>query len=556
MEAEILIVFIILIITVVLLITEVVRIDVVAILCMLALGWSGILEPSEMLSGFSSNAVIAMMAVMIMGYGITKTGIIDKLIARLIFFTGNSWKKNVFYTSLLAGLASGFIINIGAASLFLPGIINISRKTKIAPSQLLMPIGFAILLGGTLTMIGSSHLLLVNDLLKNENLESFDLLDVTPVGIILLLAGIAYFVFLGKRLLPQPKGENSQKSDQEKLVESLHLPSKIWHFTIPQQCNLIDQTTEQSGIWKQFNINIVGLSEQNGVIYAPSRETRFMAGQKLALLGAEENIQAFVDHHQLIAEPLIKDLEKLSDPDQAGFAEVIIRPRSEFIGQTMRKMAMRRRFAVEPAKLFSKGEEMRGDFSDHQITAGDTIIVFGLWDHIKEIRNYTDFVVATPFYGETKDQTKILAATLCFGFSIALAVAGFPIALSFLTGVAGMILTRVISIQQAYKAIDWKVIFLLAGLIPLGIAMQKSGTSQYIAMHVMELVMDKHPIVFMLAIGIIATLFSLFMSNVGAIVVLAPLVINMSIIGGFDPRIMVLFAAICVSNSLYCQPNR
>jgi len=185
MEPGIIIVLIILSVTVILLVLDFVRIDIVAIGCMLALGWTGILNPQEMFSGFSSNAVIAMLSVMILGRGIARTGIMDKFSKFIISKAGTRKRNLVGLLSLSTGLLSGLIQNIGAAALFLPGIMQVSRRSKIPASSLIMPIGFAAILGGTLTMVGSGPLILVNDLLRNEGHEAYNLFSVTPVGIVL-----------------------------------------------------------------------------------------------------------------------------------------------------------------------------------------------------------------------------------------------------------------------------------------------------------------------------------------------------------------------------------
>ena len=549
MDPAIITVLIILAVTVVMLVFEIVRIDVVAIVCMLALGWTGVLTPQEALSGFSSNAVIAMMAVMILGHGIAKTGIMDQFSRAILKKVGLNRKRVIGTMSLSVGMLSGFIQNIGAAALFLPGILNISRRGKIPASVLIMPIGFAAILGGNLSMVGSSPLILVNDLLRNADLEPYGLLSVTPVGLLLLLFGIGFFLLLGKFVLPYSETSGEIVSEQEKLINALHLPYNIWHYVISHNSPLIGKTTEQSGVWDKFKLNILGISRGKDVEYAPWRETQFEAGQELALLGDEENIKNFASEFNLEFQGQPGRFASLTDPDKSGFAEVIIPHRSEMIGQTIRKYSLRKRHAVEPIILFSKGEEIRGDFSDHEIVPGDTIVVHGIWDKINDLKSSTNFVVATPFVIEKKDQSKAWIAVLCFAAAIGLALAGFPISIAFFTGAIAMVLMRVLDIQEAYQSIEWKVVFLIAGLIPLGVAMQKTGTAVFLAEQMMTLVQGKHPIFLVFTVAVLSTLFSLFMSNVGAIVVLAPLVMSMAQIGGFDSRTLVLMAAVCAGNS-------
>lgn len=550
MDPAIITVLTVLTATVVALILEPVRLDVVALVCMLALGWTGVLTPQEALSGFSSNAVIAMLAVMILGQGIAKTGIMDRFSRAVLQKVGTKESSVIGVMSLSVGILSGLIQNIGAAALFLPGILNISRRERIPAAALIMPIGFAAIVGGTLSMVGSGPLILINDLLRSADLEPYGLFSVTPVGILLLLSGIGFFFLFGKYVLPHSKSLGESVSEQDKLIEALHLPHRIRHYAIPPDSALAGKTTEQSGLWGEFNVNILGVSQGSEAEYAPWREAKFEAGQNIALLGNEENVGKFASAYNLIHEAQADRLSRLNDPARAGFAEVIIPPRSEMVGQTIRQFSFRKRYAVEPVMMFSKGEEIRGDFSDHQVFPGDSLVVYGLWDRISDLKENSALVVVTPFTVEKKrNPSKLWVASLCFLCAIGLAMAGAPISLAFFTGAIAMVLTRVLTIQEAYQAIEWKVVFLLAGLIPLGVAMQKTGTAAFLAEKVMSLVEGGHPVLILLTVAVLSTMFSLSMSNVGAIVVLAPLVMSMAQIGGLDPRPLALLAAVCAANS-------
>jgi di/tricarboxylate transporter len=549
LDIQIIIVLGILIATVIMMVFEIFRIDVVAIITMLALGWSGILSPDEMLKGFSSNAVISMLAVMILGYGITTTGVMEKFSEIILSKVGNDKNKVIGFLGISVGTLSGFMQNIGAAALFLPGTLEISRKTKIPASQLIMPLGFAAILGGSLTMVGSGHLILINDLLKNADLEPYGLFAVTPIGAVLLIAGITYFFAFSKWVLPAVSSTEKKKSSQEKLMDTLRLQKNIWYYSVPENSPIVGMTTESAGIWKNFKINIVALSYGQDIVYAPWRETAFQSGQILAVLGKEGEAKAMASEFELKEELAPSIFNRLDKPEDCGFAEVIFPTSSEIIGKTLRDYAFRRRYALEPLILFNKGEEIKGDFSDHAFEQGDTLIVYGLWDNIRELKEDSDLIVATPIESEPKNQSKTIPAIASFAFAIMLTFLGVPIALAFMTGAMAMILSRVISIQQAYDAVDWKVVFLLAGLIPLGIAMQKTGAAFFLAEYVMQAIEGQPNIVLFTSITILATIFSLFMSNVGAVVVLAPLVIGMAEIAGLDPRPLVLLAAISVSNS-------
>jgi di/tricarboxylate transporter len=549
MDQAIITVLVILAITVILLVFEIVRIDIVALLCLLALTWTDVITPQEAFAGFSSNAVISMMAVMILGHGLAKTGIMDSYSRIVINKVGASRSKLVGVTSLLSGVLSAFIQNIGAAALFLPGIMNISRRSKIPASALIMPIGFATIIGGAISMVGSGSLIVVNDLLRSAGMETYSLFSVAPVGIALLIFGVTYFYFFGSKVLPSESDQKLLVSDQEKLIQALNLPNQIWPFVIPPKSTLVGLTTEQSGVWDNYNLHILGLSRDRELEYAPWRESSFQAGQEVAILGEKTAVEQFAGAYDLIPRNSDDHFTALNDPTRAGFAEVIIPPRSELVGKTIRQYTLRKRYAVEPVTLFSRGEQIRGDFSDHQINSGDTMIVHGLWENIESMRTGANFVVITSFSHNKKDSSKSWLALLCFLVGIILALAGTSIALAFLTGAVAAVLLKVLSIEEAYKAIEWKVIFLIAGLIPLGTAMQNTGAAAFLAGILMQQIQDGHPLLLLLAIAFLGTLLSLFISNVGAVVVLTPLVINIALIGELDPRPLVLLAAVSALNS-------
>ena len=549
MDSSILIVLAVLATTIVLLVTEVVRIDVAAIICMLALSWLGVLTPQEALSGFSSNAVIAMMAVMIIGQGVARTGLMDRFSRAVVGLAGKARTRLVAMVSVPVGLVSGLIQNIGSVALFLPGVLGIARREKIAASSLIMPIGFAAILGGTLTMVGSGPLILTNDLLSGADLAPYGLFSVTPVGLTLLALGIGYFALVGRFVLPDAPSADQDRSAQEQLIDALHLPHQIRHYTIPADSSLMGKTSGEAGVWGEYRLNIIALSSAGQVEYAPWRETKFQSGQVLALIGDEDSITRFASAYDLQRETHTAGLGALEDSEHAGFAEVVIPPRSVLVGESIRSYGLRHRHAVEPVMVFSKGEELRGDFSEHEILSGDVFVVFGPWEHIDALKDSKDFVVTTPVTVKKQDRAKTGIASVCFVLAIGLTFAGAPISIAFLTGAIAMVLTRVLSIQDAYNAIEWKVVFLLAGLIPLGLAMEKTGTAAFLADKAMIVLDGAHPVFFVLTVAVLATVFSLFMSNVGAIVVLVPLVIQMAAISGLDPRPLALMAAVCAANS-------
>jgi di/tricarboxylate transporter len=535
--------------TVFLFISELLRVDVIAILIMISLAWLRLVKPAEAFSGLSSNAVISIIAVMILGYGVDRSGVMNRITRPIMRVAGSSEKRLIAVVSAVVGVISAFMQNIGAAALFLPALVRISRKTKIPTSRLLMPMGFAAILGGTVSMVGSGPLIILNDLLKQGGHKAFGLFSVTPMGLSLLVAGIIYFIIFGRIVLPGKTKEDEDESPQQQLIETWQLPSTIYECVIPPESPLIGKTREDILLSTNYRVNVLAVAEDGDILHAPWRYTRFAARQQLALLGERCEVERLVVDHKLQLKKEPEAFESLRSSSSAGFAEIIIPPRSSVAGKTLRKIAMRKSYGVEPIMLLTGSGEERGDFSDRMIEAGDAMIVHGLWENIRAMADNQTYVLITPIEAETRGKSKPITAIICFLGAIALALSGFQLSVGLLTGALAMIILRVITIDEAYKAVDWRTVFLLAGLIPLGIAMDKTGAASYVADQMMRLLQGNHPVFILAAFALLSTIFSLFMSNVAATVLLVPLVIIMGSITGIKSRDLALLVGVCASNS-------
>jgi di/tricarboxylate transporter len=547
---EIALVFLFLAATAVLFSLERLRVDVVAILIMLGLAWAKLVTPAEAFSGLSSNAVIAVIGVMIMSFGLDRAGALKSLTRLLTRTAGASEGRLMALVSSVVAALSAFMQNVGAAALFLPLLVRMSRSGRFSLARLLMPMGFAAILGGTLTMVGSGPLIILNDLLKQNGLEKFGLFGVTPVGLVLTGAGIGYFLVFRRAVLPERK-RRDRTGAQEKLIETWNLPQTVHHAAIPAGSRIVGLTREETGLGAAYGLNLLAILEGRSVLHAPWRYSRFAAGQTLILLGRREDAERFVRDFGLDPAAGREQVQDLLSTSGSGFAEVIIPSRSKYAGLTLRDMAMRKTFAVEPIALLSGDREPTHDFSDQPFKAGDTFVVFGPWENIRAMDDKRDFVVLTPVEEAppSPGTPRPLKALLCFAGAIALVLAGVHLSLALLSGALAMVLLRVISIDDAYRAIDWRTVFLLAGLIPLGVAMDRTGAAAYVAGQLMHVLHGHHPLFLLAAVAILSTVFSLFMSNVAAAVLLVPLAINMAKLASLDPRMLALLVAVCASNS-------
>ena len=550
MTLEMALVFLILVVTMILFVSDTLRVDVVAILVMVTLPWLGLVEPEEAFSGLASNAVVAVIAVMILGYGVDRSGAINRLVQPIIAAARSNETRLIALVTVTAGLISAFMQNIGVAALFLPAMLRISKSTGTPASRLLMPMGFAVILGGNISMVGSTPLLILNDLLRQGGHPPFGLFSVTPVGIALLATGIIYFLAFGNRLFPSG-GERTQNpiSMQLKLIERWHLPTTIYHCAIPAKSPLIGRTRGDVQLRAKYRLNLLALAEGDDVLYAPWRHTPFAAGQRLALLGNRNDLNRFVTDYSLMYREDTQPFEELETAGHAGFAELVIPVRAPLIGKTLREIATRKTYGVEPIMLLSGEREERENFSDEPLQAGTTLIVHGRWERIRTMADNMNFVLITPVEAaEAALKPKPVVALICFAGAILLTLFGFPIALGLLTGALAMILLRIVPINEAYRAVDWRTVFLLAGLIPLGIAMDHTGAARYAAIRMID-ILEGHPIFILFVVGILATLLSLVISNVAATILMVPLAMVMADLTGINPQGLALLVAICASNS-------
>ena len=556
MTTDITIVFIILIGAVAGFTIEKLRNDFVAIMILIALAWSGILSAEEAFSGFSSNAVIAVMGVMIIGYGIENTGLIDSLAELIIKKAGKKENRIVAIVTATTGLISSFLQNIGAVALFLPAVKKLSSESGIGPERMIMPLGFAGILGGTLTMVASGPLIVLNDLLKDGGYEPFGLFAVTPIGVGILGAGILYFYFLAGKLLPGNEKvqcelkEGSLCEIKDELLDIYSLPTELYEVDILPGNTLVGNTIEELGIWKTYGIHILGVSDSGDITYVPWRKTRFNENQTLVIFGEKDKIENFFAAFKLEAKRELRVFKQLEDREIAGFAEIIMPPDSSLSGKTIEEIALRKNYKIEPI-IYIDPEGNRLQFIEREMRPGLKAIVFGRWEALASLKESKDFVVISevrkPKESVRTDKKKHALGIL--GISIVLIIFGFPLPLCFFTGAALMVVSKVISIEELYKAIDWKTVFLLAGLIPMGIAFEKSGAAALTAQVIIGVIGSWHLILIIGVIGIIAAFFSLFMSNVAATVLLVPLIIIMAENFGLDPRGLALLVAVSASNS-------
>jgi di/tricarboxylate transporter len=534
--------------TAVLFISEWIRIDVAALLILVILGWARLVPIGELFSGFASNAVLAIIGVMIIGRGLDRSGITSLIVQPILNITGDSETRITTIVSGVIGLISGFLQNIGAMALFLPSILRVSKRTRLPPSRLLMPLAFTAILGGSLTMVGSSSLIVLNDLLLEQGIERFGLFDVTPLGLLLLGSGILYFYWFRSTLLPSRPVSSRNRHTQQLIIDSWDLPKELKFLRVTADSPLIGKDRREIALWENYSLNLLAIGDRGDITYAPWDGVSFEQDQVLILLGSDDKVDRFADEF-LLKQLKHSQYEQLIGEENAGFAELIVPPRSGLVGKEISAQEFRETYRVEPISLLTKDVHERGHFRDDNVQPGDTFIVHGFWKRLMELDKSEDFVSTNTLTDPESDATNPILAGLCLLVALTLALTGPSLALAMLTGALGMVLSDVLSITEAYEAVDWKTVFLLAGLIPLGIAMNQTGTAEFVADSLLKLVQGYHSLVILTGIGLLTMVFSLLMSNVAATILMVPLVIQIGTALPIDLRGLVILVGISATNS-------
>lgn len=535
-------------------VTEIVRIDVAAVLILVTVGLLNLVEPDALFAGFSSNAVISIIAVMMLGAGLDRVGVMRSVAAFLLRIGGETEKRIIALISGTVAIISAFMQNIGAAALFLPVTERLAQQTSIPVSRLLMPMGFAAILGGTITLVASGPLILLNDLLESSSrnlgvaFEPFSLFAPAPIGLALSVSGIAMFVLFGRWLLPTVEPGAKERPTLPQLTERYGLQQQVHAWRVPETSPLVGLSVEQIEA-NSGNTYLVALIDAEGLTVAPARDVVIEAGTLLGLAGTPCDLDAFVQEHGLTSvdgEPFTL----LHDEELAGLAEVVIRPGSDVVGLQVREIQFRKAHGITLLGIHRNGDLLEGDLRTQHIVAGDVLVFFARWQRLTSLAEDPSFVIMTDYPREQPRTHKQWWALGAFALSLTLVIAtDLNLSLALLVGAAILLVSRVLTPDEAYRAVSWKTVFLLAALIPLGRAVEETGTAAWIAHGVISAT-DGLPLWgIQTVIALLATVFTLTISNVGATVLLVPLAANVAVGVGANPAQFGMIVALAASNA-------
>ncbi len=551
--------------TMVMFMVEKLRPDVTALIVLVALGLLGLVPADQLFDGFAGNAVISVIATMILGAGLDRTGALNRLAVWLLRVSRGMEERLILLASAVAGGISSVMQNPSAAALFLPVASRLSARTGIALSRLLLPIGVAIVMGGSLTMVGNSPLILLNDLLVSANrnlppgvatLQPFTMFAPIPIGLALLLLGLVFFRLVGRKWLVGEDKNVTPARTESYFAQAYGIDGEVFELTVTSESPLVGMSVGEAEAQKGAPL-FLALKSGNESRLAPPADAMIWVGSVLGVMGTREEINDYAQNNLLRVSPRLRNFGDLFNPSRAGISEAVVPPTSRYIGKTQAELQLRKRLGLSLLAINRDGQVWREDIRHMPIKAGDMLVFHSIWQDLTAAAESRDFVVVTDYPKDEQRPHKLWHALLVFAVALGLALsAELPVPVALMTGAVGMLVLGVLNMDEAYAAINWKTVFLMASLIPLGWAMDATGAAAWVSQQVLTRLGSDWPIwVLEAAVGLLTTLFALVITHVGATVVMVPMAINFAIAVGGNPTVFALIVALSASNNFLSASN-
>jgi di/tricarboxylate transporter len=520
--------------------TEWIRMDMVSLMVLLALGSTGLVSVEEAFSGFSNPAVITVAAMFIISMSISNTGAVQHLGEKILTLTGNSEPRLIVAIMGVVALFSAFINNIGATAILLPVVVSMAKKANLPPSKLLMPLAFGSLLGGVCTLIGTPPNILMNELLQQYTGEKLSMFDFTPVGIVVLLTGILYMAFIGYRFLPTRKSGT--------LTEAYQVKEFTSEVEVEKGSPLAGVTLAHAGL-EDFSLTVRAIMRGELTIPQPRRNQKLHEGDILFLAGEPKSILQIRKKKglQLIPErdnPLPPFTDK-----EIAVVEATLTPTSNLAGKTLREIRFADVHGLTVLALWRSGEPIVKKVDHVPLKFGDVLLLQGAEEKVRHLGLEHGFLLMGGVKQVSYNPQKApLALGILVTVVLTTALGFFPIMLSATFGALAMILTNCTTSQEAYESIDWSIIILIAGTLPLGLAMEKSGAAKLIADFIIGKVGPMGPWYVLAAVFFITFCLTEVMSHAAAAVLVAPIAFNTAVSLQVSPKPFFIAVAIAASS--------
>ncbi len=508
-------------------------------------------DATRAISGFRQPVVITLLSLFIITRGLEASGITRWITRRLMALGGRSETRLIVLFAASSALLSLFMNNLAAGALLLPSAVEAARRTKIKPSKLLIPVAYGSLLGGCATYFTTANIV-VSDLLEiaQPPQAPLHILDFTPAGGLIAMAGIAYLALVGKRLLPErtpPAEQVLIRPSASELEEYYRLDERLWEASVLPDSPLKDKTLAQTCLGEDFGVAVAAIWRGQQAIFAPLPDERVQAGDVLLVVGRQERVE------KLAGRGLTIGREEHNGPISmrgVSFVEVILSPRSPALGQTLRQLDFRRTFGFTAVALWHKDRSYRTDVADMPLSLGDSFLAIGSRDRLKKLENDPDFIVLEPHQSAQPVQQRqaIWAIAITLG-AVAVSIAGLPVYLAMLAGAVLVVLAGVITMAEAYRSVEWPAVFLIAGMYAVSLAMVQTGLAELIGHGMVSLVAAFGPLGLAAGSYLLTALLTQVMGGQVTALVTGPVAISAAIHLHTNPQAIAVATAIGCSAS-------
>jgi len=522
MTTEIALTLAIILMAIILFATEKLRVDLVALLVLLAVSITGLVSKEEVFLGFANPAVITIWAVYIVSGGLFKTGVAEAIGSIILHLSGANEARLIVVIMLVCGGMSAFMNNVGAVAVLMPAVVGISKKTGIPVSKLLIPLAFSSLLGGKMTLIGTPANILAQGILLARGLPGFGFFELTPIGAIVLATGIIYMVVIGRHLLPV------RETAADPGV-SMQLRDYISDVLVTSDSPLIGSNLYESRLGADYGLNVLSIIREGSPLVGLHRDAVIKENDNLIIEGSAESIIASGELLKLnIQVGREIDLADL-DTEQSHIFEATLAPASTMVGRTLKEVGFRDRFGFTAIAIWRHGDVITEKLSDAELRFGDALLLQGPPGRVRTLQDGNEFLVLEPLEIEPVRKERAPLAAGIMLLVIALAIfSDLGIATAMVFGSVAMVLTGCLSMDEAYKSIDWRTVFLVGGMLSLGMAMENTGTAQFLADLLLGALGAYGPLALLAGIYLLSALITQPMSNAAAIVLMVPIALDIA----------------------------
>ncbi len=541
-DMNIVITLLIMLFAVILFSIEIVPVDVVSVLVVLSLIFFRLLTPDQAFLGFSNTALVMIGSILIMTSALVKSGVADKIAHYILRWSGHNPIRLLCIFLITVGIISSFINNVAATAILLPSAVSIARVAKINPSKLLMPLSFGSMLGGMNTLIGTSTNIAVSEALTTYNLSPFSMFEFTPIGLIIFAGGLVFFITIGYFLLPA--------RDKEAVMEDYGIREYLSELKVMPASALVGTKVSEGAFGNMQDLSIVGIYRNSRNIYIPGDHFTIEGGDSLLVVGSIENLAKAGQTDGVEIKSGYKHSDKDLEPGDVRMVEAVIAADSLLEGKTLKDVNFRHTYGLSAIAHYRHGTCLREKVGRIPLRVGDVILLQGESDRIEALGDVLKLIIVGDVTPERFRTNKAGIATIIFLASIIAGVAGLvPISVSFLTGAVLMVISKCLYADEVYKSVNWHLLILIGGMISLGIAVEQTGTAQYLADIITTMTANYSIYVLLGSFFILTVLLTQPMSNVAAALLILPIAIHSAQKLGVNPRTFAMTITIAASCS-------